>query len=261
MAKISRQDIIDALARGLEREPWVLAASLGGSDATGRTDGFSDVDLGVVVEPDRVEDAFERLRAILAELSPIEIAHRLPEPTWHGHSQTFYRLADADPHHMVDVCVMKRGAPGMLLERERHGEAIVLFDREKLLRPVPLDRAAHAETMRRRLATLRETVPMFQPLVERAVARGFGAEAAYFYLNLTLKGLVELLRMHYCPDRFDFGLRYLDRDLPPALRREIEHLAFPADPSELARFRERAAGLFLEELAALDRGEWQLPGA
>jgi predicted nucleotidyltransferase len=256
LARLARQEIIDALAAGLPREPYILAASLGGSFATGRTDEFSDIDLGIIVEDDRVEDAFRHLEAVLAELSPIDRKHRLPEPTWHGHSQVFLTLADADPHHFVDVCVMKRGAPDKFGEQERHGDPQILFDPQGLFATVPLDREALGKKMNARLQTLRETYLMFQPLVVRAVERGHPAEAAYWYLNLTLKGLVEILRMRHCPDRWDFGLRYLDRDLPAEARREVEELATPGNAREIAAFRERAAARFEAELAALDAGEW-----
>jgi len=35
---------------------------------------------------------------------------------------------------------------------------------------------------------------------------------------VTLAPLIELMRIRHCPDRFDFGPRYLDRDLPAELR-------------------------------------------
>ena len=37
------------------------------------------------------------------------------------------------------------------------------------------------------------------------------------YWGYTMKPLVELLRMRYCAVRWDFGMRYLDCDLPPAV--------------------------------------------
>ena len=35
--------------------------------------------------------------------------------------------------------------------------------------------------------------------------------------------------MRYCPLRWDFGLRYLDRDLPPAVYERFRDLAFVQD--------------------------------
>ncbi len=258
---VDRRRIIETLAAALEAEPTVLAAWLGGSDATGRTDEFSDIDLQTVVEDDRVEETFALVEKTLSSLSPIALRHRIPEPTWHGHSQCFYRLRDADPHHFVDFVPVKRSAEDRFLEPERHGEPVVLFDREGLLAPTKLDRVALRDRMEKRLAALREMFLLFQPLAIRAVARGHDAEAAYWYHNLGLKPLVELLRIRHCPDRFDFGLRYLDRDLPGHLREEIERLAYPADPRELDGFRSRIEDLFVEEMAAFDRGDWGLASA
>lgn len=260
-AEISRQQIIDAVAAALPQEPYVLAVSLGGSDATGRTDAYSDIDLSVVVEDDRVEDAFERMDAILEDLSPVEFRYRLPEPTWHGHSQVFARLRDADPHHFVDICVLRRSAPDRFVERERHGEVKVLYDPENLMAPVDLDWEPHARKLHARFTSIRETFLMFQALPIRAVARGFPAEAAYWYQSFTLKLFVELLRMRYCPERFDFGFRYLDRDLPPEVREEVESLAFPRNADEVEQFRARVEERVHQEWAAFDRGEWNLPAA
>ena len=99
---------------------------------------------------------------------------------------------------------------------------------------------------------------MFQPLVIRAIARGHVAEAMHWYMAFALRPLVDVLRMRHCPDRFDFGLRYLDRDLPPELRAELERLAYPGDPAALGRYREAAAERVEAELAAFARGEWSL---
>jgi hypothetical protein len=258
-ARLTRDEVIDAVSGALQREPFVLAVWLGGSDGTGRTDRYSDIDLGVIAEDDFVEEAFARFDAILEELSPVEFRYRLPEPTWHGNSQVFARLRDADPHHFLDLCVLGRSSTDRFVERERHGEAKILYDPENLLTPVDLDWGPHAKKLRARFDAIRQTFVMFQPLPIRAVARGFPAEAAYFYQNLTLKPFVELLRMRYCPERFDFGFRYLDRDLPHEVRSEVESLAFPHDSAEADRFRARVEMRVGEELAAFDRGEWTLP--
>ena len=259
--RLDRERIIETLNAALEAEPWALAAWLGGSDATGRTDGYSDIDLVAMVEDDRVEDAFACVVAALESLSPLAGSHRLPEPTWHGHSQMFLALRDASPHHLVDFVPMKRSSTERFLEPERHGEARVLFDRGGHVRPDPFDRAAHSARARARARALRETFPLFQPLVLRALARGHAAEAAYWYQNLALKPLVELVRLRHCPDRFDYGFRYLDRDVPAEVRSRIERLAFAADPPALARHRDEVEAWFTRETAALDRGEWALPEA
>ncbi len=256
---IMRQQIIDAIHTGLDREPFVLAIWLGGSDASGRTDALSDIDLQIIVEDDRVEDAFIRVHELLGALSPIEHRYRFPEPTWHGHSQELLCLRDADPDHFLDLVVMKRGASDRLLERERHGEAMILVDREHLLEPPPFDWERHRRRMEQRLADLRVMFPLMQPMVTRGARRGQIVESAYGYQAHTLKPLIELLRMRHCPARFDFGPRYLDRDLPADWRERFEQLAYPASAAALIEMHRQAVGHFEAELAAFDRGEWGLP--
>ena len=48
-----------------------------------------------------------------------------------------------------------------------------------------------------------------------------------------MKPLVELLRMRYCPVRWDFGMRYLDRDLPPGVYDQVRALVFIRDLDDL----------------------------
>jgi predicted nucleotidyltransferase len=249
---ITRAQIITALHTALESAPEVLAASLGGSDATGRTDEFSDVDLVVVVEEGAVEATFSAVHAALEGLSPIVHRWRLAEPTWHGNAQEFLSLRDADPAHFIDLLVLEPSGGERFLEAERHGTAIVLFDRAGLLAPAPLDRVALQSRIDTRLAVLRERFPLFQTLVTRAVRRGFLAEAAVAYQDYAYRPLIELLRIRHCPDRFDYGARYLDRDLPAALRAEVEALALPGSLAEVEAFRGRAAAHFDRTLAELD---------
>ena len=81
--------------------------------------------------------------AALADLGPIETRFALPQPTWHGHDQVFYRLRDTTEFLVVDLAVMRRSARGLFNEGERHGTGRVLFDRTGVAKPVPLDRGEH----------------------------------------------------------------------------------------------------------------------
>lgn len=258
--RITRERLAAHLAERFAAEAWVLAAWFGGSDATGRTDALSDVDFQVVVDDPEVERAFTFLHAVLEELAPLELVHRIPQPSWHGFHQEFLRLADTDPNHVVDFAVVPASTPPerRLLELERHGRPVVVVDRGGWLEVPGLDREAHFARLVARLETLRTTFPLFQPLITRAVVRGFPAEASAFYQRLALAPLVELLRLRHAPERFDFGLRYLDRDLPDEPRTLVERLAFPAGLEECGRLRALAERRFDAELAALARGEWRL---
>jgi predicted nucleotidyltransferase len=250
---VSRAAIISSVAEALAEDPHVRAAFLGGSDATGRTDGESDVDLVVVVDDGWVEATFALVHRALEQLSPLSLRWRLPDPTWHGNPQEFLALRDSDPAHFVDLVVQGPTGGERFLEPERHGTPVVLVDRGAILAPTPLDHAALDARLEERLALLRVRFPLFQTLVTRAVHRGFPAEAAVAYQDHTLRPLIEVLRIRHCPERFDFGARYLDRDLPAAIRSEVEALALPASPAEVLEFRARAEALFSATLAELDQ--------
>ncbi len=258
MNVIPRDTIISTLSSALEPLPYVHAAWLGGSAASGRSDEWSDIDLQVVVDDDRIEDAYDAVHRALESLSPIRHRHRMPTPTWHGHEQELVALRDADPCHFLDLVLIARSSRSWFLEPERHGAAVVLFDKAELVKPAPFDRDAHCEKMAARLEVLRTTFPLLQNLVTKAVRRGAAADAVQSYLSFTLRPLVELLRMRHAPDMYDFGLRYLDRDLPDALRAEIERLALPPAVDDVETFRQRAEALFQATLRAHDDGTWRI---
>ncbi|MGD8394696.1 MAG: nucleotidyltransferase domain-containing protein [Candidatus Eiseniibacteriota bacterium] len=253
---ITRQTIIEALGAAVEAAPFVRAAWLGGSDATGRTDRWSDIDLQLVAEDDRIEETYACVHDALEGLSPIELRYRFPMPTWHGHEQEILKLAGSDPWSIIDLVIIARSHPDRFLERERHGEPRVLLDRDGLVVPAALDRDAHLARLQARLATLRVTFPLFQSFATKAALRGHTADALQSYQAFTMRPLIELLRMRHCPERFDYGARYLDRDLPEALREEIETLVLVPALEELESRRQRAATLFDAQIRALDAGEW-----
>jgi hypothetical protein len=255
---IDRQQIIQHITPILEKAWFIHAMWLGGSDATDRTDEWSDIDLYLVSDDAHVEDTFIELHTALETLSPIGISHRLPSPTWHGHEQEFLALQNADPFAQLDIVVMAKSKPGRFLEIERHGNALVLFDKDGLVDPPPLDRDSHWSKLRKRLAVLRMQFEFGQTAVSRAVLRGFGAEAMLCYQNLSLRPLVELLRMRYCPERFDYGIRYLDRDLPHELRLKVEGLAYPPFVEAVEEYRVEVAALFRQNIEDLERGAWSV---
>lgn len=103
---IRRQDIINRLVEELNSVDYINAMWEGGSEAFGRTDKWSDIDLGVDVKDENVEEAFTKIEDILKGISPIKIKYRLPDPTWHGNPQAFYLLENTSPFLMIDLSVI-----------------------------------------------------------------------------------------------------------------------------------------------------------
>jgi len=249
---LDRRRLVTLLRESLEPLPGVLALWEGGSAAWGRLDEWSDLDVLVLAEDDFVGETFDALEEALRSAGPISLRYVLPQPTWHGHDQRFYRLRDAGPFLMLDVVVLRRSAPERFLERERHGEPVVYFDKTGDISGRSIDRTTIRERIETRLEQLRVTFPLFQPLVRKELLRGNDLDALAFYQSQTLAPLLTLLRIRHCPARFDFGLRYVDRDLPAELATTVRTLWFVSRPGEIEAKQREAEALFERMLGELE---------
>jgi hypothetical protein len=153
---------------------------------------------------------------------------------------------------MLDVVVLRRSAPERFLERERHGEPVVYFDKTGDISGRSIDRTTIRERIETRLEQLRVTFPLFQPLVRKELLRGNDLDALAFYQSQTLAPLLTLLRIRHCPARFDFGLRYVDRDLPAELATTVRTLWFVSRPGEIEAKQREAEALFERMLGELE---------
>lgn len=222
-----RDRISSAICRALRPLPNVLAGWEAGSVAFGALDGYSDIDLTFLVDDDV---SFDLLYAAAADsletVSPITASHPVPPGR-------YYRLKEGGEFLLVDLCFLRAGAPDHFLEVERHGHVLALFDKGDWLRPRPLDEGALAIKRDKRYRELQTWFLVSQSFVRKAILRGQHAEALTSFWAYTMKPLAELLRMRYCPVRWDFGLRYLERDLPPAVYDQLRDLVFVRDLEDL----------------------------
>lgn len=230
---MERQTLIEALEQRMRAEPWIEAAWLGGSEATGRTDARSDVDVQLLVAAGHEEDAFALAEEVLDALGGIARTWRASVDPQADYLQRFYLPEGAPEHLMLDLCVMRADRLGPYLDPRRHGQPVVWFDRIGALVPTP--DPALAARRAERLAQLRQRVPMLAHIPGKELARGDLPAAVGFYHRLLLGSLVELLRIRLCPDRFDFGVRYLGRDLPPEVLQRLEPLLLPGSAEQLER--------------------------
>lgn len=251
--QLSRQQIIAALTQALEPQPFIYAVWEGGSAAFDRVDEWSDLDIQVDVEDEQVLRVFELVEAALLAISPIEQKYEMPQPTWHGHHQTFYRLANASPFLVIDLAVIKHSNPNKFLERERHGEAIVLFDKANVVNPPPLDQESHRQRLYASLEQLVQRFEMFHNLAEKEIYRQNAIEAVVFYQAFVLRPLVEVLRMKYQPNRFDYGPRYLKHDLPGDVFHKVEQLYLTTALTELPGAFQLARDWFRQTAVELRR--------
>jgi hypothetical protein len=242
--------IIQEIRQAFEPQDSVHALWQAGAAAFNRVDSWSDIDLMIVVDDDRVEDAFTLLEGALNALSTIELKFRIPQPTWHGHDQAIYRLKNASPFLLIDAAVMKASSKDKFIQPELHGQADVLFDKTGAVSPGPFDWDAHREILNRRLDTITLLFDLFQVLTLKEIKRGNGIEALAYYHSFTLRPLIELLRIRYTPAQYNFHTRYVYYDLPAEVVQRLEQLYFVGSLNELEERQAEANQWFWQEQAS-----------
>jgi predicted nucleotidyltransferase len=210
-------------------DPAVRVVFLGGSAVTGGFDDHSDIDVEVLATPGEAVAVYRRL--LDAARRDFEIAHvwELPEATWPDGRQAFLNLTpDAGdlsvPTRIIDLHVSDLADHHRYVDSRRHGEPLVLHDPDGLVELRPDDEAAMERERREAVLQIAARRPTAAWLVNRAIARGQPAEAVAFHMQFAVGPLVRLLRIVHSPARHDFGLRYLDTDLPPGYAARVAAL-------------------------------------
>lgn len=229
---LSAAQVTKSLVDEIKSWPFSVACWEGGSAANKRSDQYSDLDLVICVEDGNTEEAFAKIQDALRRLSPIDQQWRVPEPTWHGHSQCFYKLADTPEYYFLDVVVMQEKATQKFLEKERHGTPVVHFDKKGFVQITSADTPEFWSKMEARRKAIEASFPFFKILIQKEIARKRPIDAMAFYRTWT-NFLVELWGMKYRPLRYDFGLRYTHIDFPKDVQAELEKFCYVSSLSDI----------------------------
>ncbi|MEM7165846.1 MAG: hypothetical protein AAF581_10300 [Planctomycetota bacterium] len=242
-----RDRIKEAVGNALQPLSHVLAGWESGSVAFDLEDEYSDIDLNFLLDDASPVDPFyTAVESALETVSPIVASHSEPPGR-------YFKLTDGGDFLLVDVCTFQTANFAERLDSERHGRIRPLFDKGEWLRSDPSVAVSHVARRARRLEEHRVWFSISQSFVRKAILRGQHMEALAAFWGYTLKPLVELLRMRYCPPRWDFGMRYLDRDLPGPVYEELRQIMFVGEtddlPDHLSKATEWAERL-IEQLEA-----------
>ncbi|MBJ7359282.1 hypothetical protein [Nocardioides sp.] len=248
MADLSRyDDWLAWLTARCESDPDVRVAWVGGSAVTGGWDDWSDLDVDVLCRPGTAVAAYERwLVALTADLRPASVWDTPREWRPDGR-QGFVCMQPrpgllAEPTVLVDLVMSDLSESHRYLDVRRHGSPLVLHDPDGLLVLRDDDAAELARGLAEAVDQVRQKRPVSEWLVNRALARGHVAEGLDLYVRHGLHLLVRLLRARHCPERHDYGLRYLRDDLPPEVADRLEGLV----PGHSSRSLRELSGLTFE---------------
>ncbi|MCW4052007.1 MAG: hypothetical protein NWE78_02205 [Candidatus Bathyarchaeota archaeon] len=263
--KVTRGIVIQKLVDVLQPLDYVIAFWEGGAPGFSRTDEWSDIDIYVVVDDEKVAQTFQAVELALKSLSPIQQKYEVKQSGWPGVSQAFYRLKNASEYLIIDLAVLTLSSPEKFLEPKTHGRAIFYFNKDNRVALPSLDGDALLEKLYDRLDRLRGRFYMFHNFVQKEINRGNYLEAVDIYHTL-LATLVEALRIKYNPVHHEFRMRYIHYELPDEIIMRLKHIYFVADQKDLQdKYRETVAWFCdvisqvkSEELERLVRGSQDL---
>jgi predicted nucleotidyltransferase len=252
MRKLTRNKIINMLVSALEPLDYVHAFYEGGAAAFNRIDEWSDIDLYVVVDDEKVDEVFLVAEKTLKSLSPIKQKLRTPQLPWPGVFQTFYKLENASEYLLVDFAVLNSSASEKFLEPLIHGNVVFYFNKDSKVKPTPFDKKVFFKKLHERLEMLQARFGMFNSLVQKEINRGNYLEAIEWYRAFTLASLVEALRIRYKPIHHDFRMRYVHYELPPKTIKKLENLYFIKDAKDLQEKYYKATEWFQETMSEIN---------
>jgi len=253
--RLTRDIIIQTLVEALEPLAYIHAFWEGGAIAFNRIDKWSDIDLYLVVDDEKVEEAFLAVEKALRSLCSIKQKYGIPENPRLGLSQAFYRLEDASEYLIIDLAILKSCSPEKFLEPNVHGNVVFYFNKSDKIKPLPLDRGVLVTKLQERLKRLHVKFDMFSNFVQKEINRGNLLEATDLYHALILATLVEALRIRHKPVHHDFKMRYIHYELPPETIKKLKHLFFVKDEIDLQTKYHKASKWINEVMSEIDQKE------
>ncbi len=253
--RLTRDIIIQTLVNALKPLDYVHTFYEGGAAAFNRIDEWSDIDLYLVVDDEKVNEAFLAAEKALKSLSSIKQKFDVQQTGWPGVFQAFYRLEDASEYLIIDLCVLNFSGSETFLEPEIHGNVVFYFNKSGKIKPPQLDREALVKKVHARFDRLQARFAMFNNFVQKKINRGHLLEAIDLYHGLTLATLVEALRIKHNPIHYNFKMEYLHYELPSDVIKRLEHLYFVKDAKDLQEKYYEATEWFHRIIQEIDQKE------
>jgi hypothetical protein len=239
------------LTNALESLDYVHAFWEAGAVSWNRVDEWSDIDLYIAVDDDKVDDTFKAVERVLKSLSPIKQKFDVPQTAFSGVSQAFYKLKNTTEYLIIDLAVLKLSAPDMFLEPKMHGHAVFHFNKSDKIKIPSLDKESFDEKLHARMVRLEARIGMFNIFVQKEINRRDHLEAIEMYYNITLASLVEALRMKYNPIHYEFKMRYIHYEFPTSVVSRLKTLYFVKDVDDLQEKYREATGWFHEIISSI----------
>ena len=211
-----RQKIIEHLRKRLGERTDVHAFWIEGSVAQGYADEYSDIDLWLSVDDDKIFTIYDDIEPILAEIAPIDFCYQLKNTAELGHIA--YHLKGMSDFLTIDINTQGISRDVKLVDGV--DEAKVIFDKKQVVdfRVYP-PRDNNLDEARTRLGDYYKLISLS---VVKSIKRSKPLEALYYY-HLILRYATKFLRLkHGWHEKAEYDLKHVYRDLPEAETKQLE---------------------------------------
>jgi len=243
-ADLDRETLTNAITETLVAVPGVLAVWEAGSAAFDRLDEYSDLDIGVLAEPNVNEQIWARVMELFEQLGGLELSWHEPNPVFKGLDKNTFRFRRASRWLQLDLGIFTHPARELYNQPERHGRHRILYDPQGLLTPPPWDEQAHTLALRRALHHEILRFAVYHDFFKKELLREHTIDAFRMYTAFCVHPVASVLGMLFRPERWDYGLRYLHDDLPAEFAEKVERLCFVESPERLEERAAEAHALF-----------------
>lgn len=250
--ELTREEILNCIESELKSLDYVNGMWQCGSAAFGRVDEWSDIDIVVDVEDDKVMEVFKVTDKVLESLSPIERSFECPQPMSPGAYQKAYKLRDVSKFLLIEICAVKNSSNQKFLQKEIHNEVFVHFDKKNVTDVKPIDINEFSSKLKTRIVQMENLFNLYQFLIDKELNRNNHIEAMAFYQSFTLNPLLEVIRIRYAPFRYNFRTRYVYYDLPEDIVNRLHSFYFIKNSDELKIKHEEAKIWFNEMIEELN---------
>ncbi|MFP4458433.1 MAG: hypothetical protein ACLFSQ_02455 [Candidatus Zixiibacteriota bacterium] len=249
--EMSRMQIVDAIKAFVEENDNIIAAWEGGSAAYAEDDELSDLDLITICEDEDKLLVFEKFRDFLSGQYSIRKEINVPEPTWHGYSQSFFFIENAPEMFYIDFLVMEKSQKNNLVQKNRHGNAKIWFDPQNLIDTSPMPQKTIDEKCRESYEKVKDFFELMYIETKQEILRNRFIDAVAYY-NGIISRIATLHNILHRPAKYEFGQRYYYREMPNSTIEEMEKLLSYKNIEELNENLEKSRKIYNKLCKTID---------
>lgn len=241
-----RRQIIEDLKQKLSDNPSVSAFCLEGADAEEAVDQYSDLDMRIIVDESHSNEIFKIVESIISKDSPIDFKFELNRPQSKT-NQALYHLKGTSKFFIIDIMIQECSD----CPKIKANKKLIMFDKIGVLseqEPGPRQLNDYVKT---RIENIESNASFRSIYLERELERGNFLESVGQYQKFILEKLVETLRLLYCPEKNDFYLKHLSKDLPAEIVSDVEDLYRINTINEIKEKKQKADKLLFKAIEEL----------